>query len=285
MSDILQQSGTLPISGQQFPYYGTIQQPLFLASDVAEALEYNKSKVDGTVDTRKMVQIVPNEEKLLGTISRADQLREMWLLREFGLYEVLFRSRKPLAVRFKNSVKAALVSLRLQREEILKEELKKLFEDNHRIDSENQLLHQNNVILENRYVALNHTYMDTIPMQNYYYATRQQDCQLDIGQLATLLSIPGFGRNNLFRYLREHHILMNNNRPYQRYNGEFSVVLVTDESGRRHPKTIVNQDGINRVIRLLSNDGHQLGDIVIPTEEVLEERLESIDFTAAQSAT
>lgn len=209
----------------------------------------------------------------------------MWLLREFGLYEVLFRSRKPLAVRFKNSVKAALVSLRLQREEILKEELKKLFEDNHRIDSENQLLHQNNVILENRYIALNHTYMDTIPMQNYYYATRQQDCQLDIGQLATLLSIPGFGRNNLFRYLREHHILMNNNRPYQRYNGEFSVVLVTDESGRRHPKTIVNQDGINRVIRLLSNDGHQLGDIVIPTEEALEERLESIDFTTAQSAT
>ena len=239
-----------------------------------------------------MMSVVPEDEKLTGTICRSGQNREMWILKEFGLYEVLFKSRKPIAEKFKKSVKNALKAMRLQKQQMLEKERirlyasnKQLVEDNRRIDSENQLLHQNNVILENRYVALNYTYMDTIPMQNYYYATRQQDCQLDIGQLATLLSILGFGRNNLFRYLREHHILMNNNRPYQRYNGEFSVVLVTDENGRRHPKTIVNQDGINRVIRLLSNDGHQLGDIVIPTEETLEERLESIDFTAAQSAT
>ena len=78
---------------------------------------------------------------------------------------------------------------------------------------------------------------------------------------------------------------MNNNRPYQRYNGEFSIALVTDENGRRHPKTVISQNGIDRIVRLLSDDGYQLGHIVIPTEEVLEERLESIDFTAAQSAT
>ena len=73
-------------------------------------------------------------------------------------------------------------AMRLQKKELFEQEMQKLFfsnrqlvEDNRRINSENQLLHQNNIVLENRYTALNHTYMDTIPMQNYYYATRQQE--------------------------------------------------------------------------------------------------------------
>ena len=284
MSDVLVPVGFLPVGNVEFQYYNNLDRPRFLALDVAKEIKYYKNK-NGSYNMSRLMRMVPDNEKLMGQIVLSGQRRNVWFLEEFGLYEILFRSQSEAAMNFKNRVKTALQAMRINQTTIYKNAIQDLFQQNRGLHSENQLLHNNNVVLENRYTALNYTYMDTIPMQNYYYATRQQDCQLDIGQLATLLSIPGFGRNNLFRYLREHHILMNNNRPYQRYNGEFSVVLVTDESGRRHPKTIVNQDGINRVIRLLSNDGHQLRDIVIPTEEALEERLESIDFTTAQSAT
>lgn len=89
--------------------YGDLENPLFLAKDVADWIGYDASSVN------KMINNVDEDEKLNGIIFRAGQNREMTFLTEDGLYEVLMQSRKPIAKQFKKKVKKLLKDLRLNR--------------------------------------------------------------------------------------------------------------------------------------------------------------------------
>lgn len=93
--------------GEQFNIYGDIEKPMFLAIDIAEMIEYSPDK------THQMLELVDDDEKLIDTIYRAGQNRDMWFVSEFGLYELLMQSRKPLAKRFKLAVKNLLKQIRL----------------------------------------------------------------------------------------------------------------------------------------------------------------------------
>lgn len=97
------------ILDQEVTTYGDLENPLFLAKDVAEWIGYDTSSVN------KMISSVDEDEKLNGIIFRAGQNREMTFLTEDGLYEVLMLSRKPIAKQFKKKVKKLLKDLRLNR--------------------------------------------------------------------------------------------------------------------------------------------------------------------------
>ena len=99
------------VLGKNFKIYGDFENPLFLAKDVAEWIEYNKTK-NGYYDTSTMLRTIDEDEKPLRTIFRAGQNREMWFLTEDGLYEVLMQSRKPIAKQFKKEVKKILKEIR-----------------------------------------------------------------------------------------------------------------------------------------------------------------------------
>ena len=99
------------VLGKEFKMYGTIEEPLFLAKDVAEWIEHT--------DLSRMVNLVDEEEKLKRTLYVSGQNREMWFLTEDGLYEVLMQSRKPIAKQFKKKVKEILKSLRLNKIEMV----------------------------------------------------------------------------------------------------------------------------------------------------------------------
>lgn len=92
------------VLGKQFRVYGTFEEPLFLAKDVADWIEHS--------DLSRMVNLVDEDEKLKRTLYVSGQNREMWFLTEDGLYEVLMQSRKPIAKQFKKQVKAILKALR-----------------------------------------------------------------------------------------------------------------------------------------------------------------------------
>lgn len=99
------------VLGKDFKIYGTFENPLFLAKDVAEWIEYTKTS-QGYYNVSKMLQTVDEEEKLLSSLVIAGQGREMWFLTEDGLYEVLMQSRKPIAKAFKKEVKKILKEIR-----------------------------------------------------------------------------------------------------------------------------------------------------------------------------
>lgn len=92
---------------KEFILYGTVEEPLFLAKDVAEWIEYDLSSIN------KLVQNVDDEEKVRSIIPTLGGEQEMWMLIEDGVYEVLMQSRKPKAKLFKKEVKSILKSIRL----------------------------------------------------------------------------------------------------------------------------------------------------------------------------
>lgn len=110
------------VLGKSFKVYGTAENPLFMARDVAEWIDYaykDSRKINR--DVSKMLSMVDDEEKCKNTIKLGGEdyshggIREnteIWFLTEDGLYEVLMQSRKPIAKQFKKKVKEILKDIR-----------------------------------------------------------------------------------------------------------------------------------------------------------------------------
>ena len=92
------------VLGREFKIYGTIEEPLFLAKDVAIWIDYSVANVN------KMLDKVDEDEKTTHTISmNGNYTTNAWFLTEDGLYEVLMQSRKPIAKAFKKRKKLKLI--------------------------------------------------------------------------------------------------------------------------------------------------------------------------------
>lgn len=91
------------VLGKEFKIYGDIENPLFLAKDVAEWLEMDISNAS------RMLKNVDENEKVLARHNTTSAT----FLTEDGLYEVLMQSRKPIAKAFKKEVKQILKTIRL----------------------------------------------------------------------------------------------------------------------------------------------------------------------------
>ncbi|TCP28787.1 prophage antirepressor-like protein [Scopulibacillus darangshiensis] len=94
------------VLGRNFKVYGTTEEPLFLAKDVAEWIEY------GVKNAYRLYDMVEGDERKTCSTYFGGQLREMKFLTEDGLYEVLMQSRKPLAKQFKKQVKQIMNTIR-----------------------------------------------------------------------------------------------------------------------------------------------------------------------------
>ena len=110
LSEEIQLLDQREILGKQFKIYGTVDEPLFLAKDVAEWIDYSKSG-NGSYNITQMLSSIDEEEKVRLTILVGGK-KEQWFLTEEGLYEVLMQSRKPIAKEFKKQVKIILKDIR-----------------------------------------------------------------------------------------------------------------------------------------------------------------------------
>lgn len=91
------------VFGKEVQIYGTFENPLFLAKDVAEWLEMtNVTDMISRIDKDEVTKL--NLGGLKG---------ECNFLTEDGLYEVLMQSRKPIARKFKKEVKKILKEIRV----------------------------------------------------------------------------------------------------------------------------------------------------------------------------
>lgn len=90
--------------GREIDVYGTTEEPLFKAKDVAEWIEHS--------NPRMMLESIDDDEKGLRIVYTPGGNQEMWFLTEDGLYEILMLSRKPVAKQFKKGVKEILKKIR-----------------------------------------------------------------------------------------------------------------------------------------------------------------------------
>lgn len=233
--------------GHKFTVYGTAENPLFLAKEVAECIDYAKTS-QGYYDVSRMVGTVDEEEKYLRTIFVDGRNYEMWFLTEDGLYEVLFQSRKPIAKEFKKGVKEILKTIRKTGgyiatksddtpEEIMARALtianetlarreKRLKE----LEADNQ--HQQAVIEEK-----DAKIAKIQPKADFAEAAFKAEGKVDIGQAAKILNL-GFGRNTLFGKLRDAGIFFKDrNEPKQKYidAGYFEMTLLPPIRRDNHP--------------------------------------------------
>ena len=68
---------------RNFKIYGTVDEPLFLAKDIAEMI--------GHSDPSTMMRMVDEEEKHVVTMFVSGQNRKVLMAKEDGLYEILMK--------------------------------------------------------------------------------------------------------------------------------------------------------------------------------------------------
>lgn len=169
MDNKIQVLKDVELLGQQFAVYGTPEEPLFLAKDVASWIELT--------NVSDMIQRVDEDEAT--KLNLGGQRGESWFLTESGLYEVLMQSRKPIAKQFKRGVKKILHEIRVsgrytpQLPQTFAEALR-LAAD--KIEENERLLVENN--------KLSHKLADIQPKAEYYDKILRSPDPLVVTQIA-----------------------------------------------------------------------------------------------------
>ncbi|MCS1394335.1 phage antirepressor KilAC domain-containing protein [Lysinibacillus boronitolerans] len=207
---------------KKFKVYGTLNNPLFLAKDVAEWIEHS--------DTSKMIRSVDEDEKVKNNVPTPGGLQESWFLTEDGLYEVLMQSRKPIAKQFKKQVKNILKEIRIDGGYIATNE----DDDEMTILAKGFLIAQKTVERQKREnEALHNQIEQDAPYTKFGKVVAISDGAINVGTYAKMLYEKhgiNLGRNKLMAWLRENGYLIKQkgaerNLPKQKYieNGWFRV--------------------------------------------------------------
>lgn len=182
------------VLGKEFKIYGDLENPLFLAKDVAEWIEHT--------DLSRMMNIVDDNEKLKRTMYVSGQNREMWFLTEDGLYEVLMQSRKPIAKQFKTEVKKILKTIRLNG----------MYATDKLLDNPDLAIQAFTKLKEEREkrLQLEHEAEINKPKVIFAEAVETSKTSILIGELAKLIKQNGIdiGQKRLFAWLRENGYLI-----------------------------------------------------------------------------
>ena len=182
------------VLGKEFKIYGDLENPLFLAKDVANWIEHN--------NISHMMSIVDENEKLTYTIRNSGQNREMWFLTEDGLYEVLMQSRKPIAKQFKKEVKKILKTIRLNG----------MYATDKLLDNPDLAIQAFTKLKEEREkrLQLEHEAEINKPKVIFAEAVETSKTSILIGELAKLIKQNGIdmGQKRLFAWLRDNGYLI-----------------------------------------------------------------------------
>lgn len=241
------------ILGRKIEFYGTVENPLFLAKSVAEWIDYAKNP-NGSRQTSKMLKTVDEYEKLIVKLLPPDdnQSRDCLVLTEDGLCEVCMQSRKPIAKEMKKEIKNYLKQIRLTGGAVeTGRELEFIykyfpsFNGETKLSMVKDLLDQNQKYKEHieQLEPQAQAYVDLMTAQGY----------LQFIDVAAMVEI---GRNKLFEFLRKCKILTkqsNYNVPYGKYttNGMFKVITSKSESGHISSVTMVSPKGLNYIYNLM----------------------------------
>lgn len=241
--------GVIKILGKDFTMYGDVNNPLFLAKEVADRIKHtNLTVMLKSADVDEVIKIRPKHS--LGLLTNNNEYN---FLTENGLYEVCMLSRKPEAKEMKAEVKRYLKQIRLtggvvesgRESEFINTYFPSFAEDT-KLSMVKDLLNQNQAY-KTRIEQLEpqaKAYMDLMTAQGY----------LQFIDVAAMVEI---GRNKLFEFLRRCKVLTkqsNFNIPYGRFtnNGMFKVITSKSESGHVSSVTMVSPKGLEYIYKLMS---------------------------------
>ena len=214
-------------------------EPMFCLADVCKALD-----ITHVTDVKSRLK-----QDGVGTSEVIDSLgrkQTATFINESNLYKVIFQSRKPSAEKFTDWVTSeVLPSIRKYGTYCLprtyKEALAQLLIE---VDKNEKLE------LENKEMKPKAEFFDTVA---------DSKTAISMNEVAKVLNIKGYGRNNLFEFLRENKVLDRWNVPYQRYidNGWFRVIEQKYQKNGEPvitTKTLVYQKGVDGIRRMIAKE-------------------------------
>lgn len=207
-------------------------EPWFVGKDVAEALGYADS-------FGALKKHVSEEDKQNCQNDSFETPRGMTVINESGLYALIFGSKLESAKRFKHWVTSeVLPTIRRTGTYNLPGTYKEALI---------QLVAQ---VEENEKLALENSELK--PKAEFFDAVADSKTAFSMQEVAKVLAIKGYGRNNLFEFLRNEEILDRYNVPYQRYVdcGWFRVIeqkYTRDGEQCVTTKTLVYQKGVDAI--------------------------------------
>lgn len=227
------------VLGKEFKIYGSIEEPLFLAKDVAMWIEHS--------NPASMLLGIDAEDKVINNVYTLGGYQDMWFLTEDGLYEVLMLSRKPVAKQFKKKVKEILKDIRKHG----------MYAVDSLLDNPDLLINVATALKEEREKSklLEADVERMKPKEIFADAVSASNTSILIGELAKLLKQNGIdtGEKRLYQWLRDNGYLIKRkgtdyNAPTQKSMelGLFEVkerVIAHSEDTKIHKTTKVTGKG------------------------------------------
>ena len=215
-------------------------EPMFCLADVCRALDIthvtdvkNRLKQDG-VGTSEVIDSLGRKQTAT-------------FINESNLYKVIFQSRKPSAERFTDWVTDEVIpSIRKNGGYIANQEQM----------TPEQIVANALIVAQNIISQKDRQIEEMKPKADFFDAVADSKTAISMNEVAKVLNIKGYGRNNLFEFLRENKVLDRWNVPYQRYvdNGWFRVIEQHYQKNGEPivtTKTLVYQKGVDGIRKMI----------------------------------
>lgn len=246
-NEVLQVVTEKEILGKQIKMYGSIENPYFVASDVAEWL----GERDGYTVARK----VDDEEKDTQIVCTLGGNQKTTVLTEDGLYDACMLSRKKIAKPLKKEIKKYLKSIRLTGAAIpegREQEMVNYYFSSLSSDLQGQIV--NELIEKNK------------ELQQFYDDLMNTEGLMQINTVAKEL---GIGEYTLFAYLRGKKVFFYDkdkvNVPYERFRkeGKFVVKETPCHDGNIRAVTYATKKGLEYIRKILRRDGYYNAEVTV----------------------
>lgn len=216
-------------------------EPWWVLKDVCEVL--------GLSSPHKVFERLDDDEKGRNQIPTLGGEQEMTVVNESGLYNVILRSDKPEAKPFRKWVTSeVLPSIRKNGGYIANQE-----------NLTPEQIVANALIVAQNIISQKDKQIEQMkPKAEFFDAVADSRTAISMNEVSKVLGIKGYGRNNLFEFLRNNGILDRWNVPYQRYIdcGWFRVI---EQKYTRQgepcvtTKTLVCQNGVDAIRKKILN--------------------------------
>ena len=230
-------------------------EPWFVGKDISEILKYKETaNMRKLLDNCEYQEIDPQSIDFTGfvqngtTLEPNKNIRRMLLINESGLYNAIFNSTLPSAIKFRRWVTSeVLPSIRknggyIQGQENLSDtELlaKAILVAQRTIEERDKKIAEQSSLIE-----------EQKPLVTFALNVTDSEHSMDIGEFAKIVNKKDWnlGRNKLFRWLRDKKIFMESNVPYQKYidNGYFTCIEVNKSSeygSKNFSKSLITPKG------------------------------------------
>ena len=218
-------------------------EPWFVGKDITEKLGYQNG-------SRDIARHVDEDDQIVIRIPGDTQNRNMLAINESGLYSLVISSKLPNAKKFKKWVTSEVIpSIRKNGGYIANQEQM----------TPEQIVANALIVAQNIISQKDRQIEEMKPKAEFFDTVADSKTAISMNEVAKVLNIKGYGRNNLFDFLRENKVLDRWNVPYQRYidNGWFRVIEQKYQKNGEPvitTKTLVYQKGVDGIRRMIAKE-------------------------------